>query len=356
MPAVSILMPVKNGAAHLGECLASIEAQTLTDYELVAVDDGSTDATPALLSEAARRDPRIRPLYQPPAGIVAALELAAAHARAPLLARMDGDDAMMPHRLEAQLHLLGCHPHLALVTCGVQHHPATPPGPGMEAYCHWLNSLNEPEDFRRERFIESPLAHPAVMMRRDAYEAAGGYRDTPWAEDYDLWLRMLEAGHAMARHPETLLLWRDHPHRSSRRDGRYSPAQFMAAKAHYLVRWLRQRQGGDADRPDGASPPEVIVWGGRTARRMAAMLVAQGVRLLALVDVHPRRIGTHYPVPGRQFHAPVPVLAPAGLPPPGRHTLLALAGERASVAPRSLIRQGAHARGYREGHDFLCLA
>src|SRR5688500_5268253 len=112
-PPVSVLLPVRDGAPHLAECIASLAAQTDADFEVIAVDDGSRDDTPVLLAAWAERDPRVRVLTQPPLGLVAALERARAHARGRWLARMDADDVALPHRLAAQRALLEAEPTLA---------------------------------------------------------------------------------------------------------------------------------------------------------------------------------------------------------------------------------------------------
>ena len=106
LPHVSILMPVRNEERFLAAALRSVAAQTLTDWELVAVDDSSTDATPAILAEAARRDPRIRVLRPAERGLVPALNAGLAACRAPLVARMDGDDVSHPRRLASQAEFL----------------------------------------------------------------------------------------------------------------------------------------------------------------------------------------------------------------------------------------------------------
>ena len=102
-PRVSVLLPVRDEEPFLAECLESLSAQTLADFEVIAVDDGSTDATPGILAAHARSDSRFHMLRQEPAGMVAASERARAEARAPLVARMDADDVALPERLELQV-------------------------------------------------------------------------------------------------------------------------------------------------------------------------------------------------------------------------------------------------------------
>jgi glycosyltransferase involved in cell wall biosynthesis len=119
-PAVSVLMPVRNGTAYLPESVASIQSQDFPSFELLIIDDGSTDATSALLASFAAADPRIRVFHQPPQGIVAALNTGIAHAHAPYLARLDADDRARPGRLGRQVAFMAAHPEIGLLGTAAQ--------------------------------------------------------------------------------------------------------------------------------------------------------------------------------------------------------------------------------------------
>ena len=120
-PRVSILMPVHNEAVFLPAALSSLTKQTLIEWELVVVDDGSSDATPEMLAEAALRDPRIRVIRQNSDGLVHALNAGLAACRAPIIARMDGDDICHPRRLECQVAFLDANPNIGLAACNCRH-------------------------------------------------------------------------------------------------------------------------------------------------------------------------------------------------------------------------------------------
>ncbi|UCE88660.1 MAG: glycosyltransferase, partial [Pseudomonadota bacterium] len=247
-------MPVRNCGALLRSAADSIIAQTWPRWELIVVDDHSSDGSPERLCGL---DPRIRVVRNPGRGIVAALNAGAAAASGEFLARMDGDDIALPWRLEAQLALLGDAPDIGIAGGRVEIFGGAPQlAAGYRAYQRWINALVTPHDIAREIFIESPIPHPTAMLRRDVFDALGGYRDTPWAEDYDLWLRAFQAGVPMAKPREVVLRWRDAPARLSRTSARYSQHNFLRAKAHFLAR-------------TGLRGREAVIWGaGPTGRRL----------------------------------------------------------------------------------------
>ena len=189
VPKVSILLPVRDAGLTLEETLISLKSQTFDDFELVLVNDGSTDETAAIAKHCFVGDDRLRILEpQGGNGLVPALQLGLDKSRANIVARMDGDDIALPRRLELQYELLQREPQVSLVTCQVESFSEQELGGGYRHYDAWLATLLTHEDFMRERFVESPLSHPTVMFRREAILGLGGYRDLDWPEDYDLWL------------------------------------------------------------------------------------------------------------------------------------------------------------------------
>ncbi len=335
-PAVSVLLPVRNAAPHLRGCLQSLSGQSLRDFEVVALDDGSRDGSGEILESWAAIDHRFRVFREPACGLVAALNLGLAACRAPLVARMDADDVSHPNRLQLQFEVLDESPEIGVVSCHVRHYPHSGVGEGFKIYEAWLNALVEHEAMARERFIESPLAHPSVMVRSELLYQAGGYCDHDWPEDYDLWLRLFGAGVRFAKIPKPLFFWREHPRRLSRNHTRYTTDAFLRCKAHYLL--------------DGplAGVDRVVVWGaGRTGRRISRYLMAGGAPVEAFVDIDPRKIGGV--ARGR------PVLPAADLPALLGNGTVVLAAV-ASRGARALIRQRLEVLGLAEGADYWCVA
>jgi glycosyltransferase involved in cell wall biosynthesis len=332
-PPVSVLLPVRDGAEHLPDAVASLTAQRFSDFEVIAVDDGSVDGTPDLLCDWARRDARVVVVRQPRRGIARALGSALARSSAPFVARMDADDIALPERLGAQHAELVASPELAVLGTHVTLFPHEGLTAGMRRYEQWLSSLTTPEEIERDILIESPLCHPSVMARRDALLSVGGYRDIDGPEDYDLWLRLARAGFRMANLPQALLRWRDRPDRATRRDRRYRRRAIEALKLRHLTSW---RLGGSR---------KVGIWGaGPHGKRWSRLLRARGVAVDFFVEVAPRKIG-------QRIHG-APVISGAGLPAPGETLVLVAVGVEGA---RELIRAELGRRGWTEPLDFLCL-
>lgn len=334
---VSVVMPVRNGEACVRQAIESVTAQTLSDWELIVVDDGSTDRTVEVVANLARREPRIRLLRQPPHGVAAALTVGCAAAHGDLIARMDADDWMAPQRLELQGRFLATHEDIGVVSCRVGYGGDATLTAGYAEHVAWINSLLTPEEIARRRFVESPVAHPSVMFRRETLERFGGYRVGDFPEDYELWLRWLDAGVRFAKLPEELLRWNDPPTRLSRTDPRYRVEAFYRIKCHYLARWLRKTV---------APPRQVWLWGaGRITRLRFRALEEQGVRVAGFIDIDPRKAGRLWD--GRR------IVLPDNLPP--RETCFVVAGVGTRGA-RELIAARLREQGWREGEDFVLAA
>jgi glycosyltransferase involved in cell wall biosynthesis len=196
-PAVSVLMPVYNAAPWLPAALASLLAQTFTDFELVAVDDGSTDASLAILRDA--RDARLRVLAGPHRGVVAAMRTALAQARAPLVARADADDVYAADRLQRQVEFLAHRPAVAAVGAAVRRLGQRLTNPAQSARIRWT------------ALYRNPIANTTVMVRRAAALAVGGYpADHRLVDDYPFLSRLVDRFEA-ANLPEVLATVTVHP-------------------------------------------------------------------------------------------------------------------------------------------------
>ena len=233
-PEVSILLPVFDGATTLPACLRSIARQTYSDWECVLVDDGSTDASGELAAAAAAADSRIRVITTPHRGLVSALNIGLARCRGRYVARMDADDCMLRQRLELQAAALGNAPELAAVGARVRFFPRPALGDGMRRYEQWLNGMESAADVGADAFVECPIAHPSLFARREIL-VEHGYRDQGWPEDYDLFLRLHTARHAIAVVPRRLVAKRCGPQCLSQTSPAYTVDRFTQCKAAHLA-------------------------------------------------------------------------------------------------------------------------
>lgn len=205
MAAVDVLIPAYNAEATLRETLDSVLAQTFTYFRIVLVDDGSSDATPAIAAEYAQRDPRIHVISQANGGVVDALNAGLKYCNAEFLARLDSDDVARPGRLAAQLAYLESHPDCVAVGSGVIH---------IDERNALLTGVPHPApvdaaDPTRAPGQEPYIVHSTMFARRAVVEAVGGYRHSPNSEDSDLFWRLAEHGELFSL-PEALVKYRVH--------------------------------------------------------------------------------------------------------------------------------------------------
>jgi glycosyltransferase involved in cell wall biosynthesis len=329
----SVLLPFFDAEKTLEAALRSVARQREARLECIVVDDGSRDGSPQVAERFAASDPRFRVITLPHGGLVAALNAGLASCRAPIVARMDADDLMHRDRLSSQLAMLATEPALGAVGCHVRIFPRRGLGEGMRAYERWLNAIDSPQRLAIEAFVECPVAHPTLTIRRDVLQALG-YRDRGWPEDYDLVLRLLAKGFSIGVVPRKLHAWRHGPRRLSQRSPAYAVERFTDCKAAFLA-------GGFLGRGD-----HYVLWGyGSTARALRRALLRHGKRPSHIIELHPGRLG-------ETIHG-APVLPPAALPGLPRRPIVVSV---ARAGPRGEVRASLATMGFREGTDFICAA
>ena len=333
-PKVSVLLPLRDAAATLESCLESLANQTLGDVEVVAVDHGSVDATPALLGKWSGRLDGLSVHRHAGGSLLDALNEGLARCRGTYIARMDGDDLCLPQRLEEQVQWLDSHPETHLLGSRVELFSGSGLTEGYRSYQDWINGVVSPEQIARELFVECPLPHPTWMARREVYERLGGYQDNDLPEDYHFLLRCAEAGLGLAKHPLALLRWREHPERHSRTHPRYKRDAFFRLKARFIDKLFLQ------GRP-------AVVWGaGDRGRLLIRSLLDAGVTVAACVGLSEED--------GRrptEAHG-VPVTAPDALPAQLPGPILVCVG---TPGIRPAIHDFMRGRGLDEGRDW-CFA
>lgn len=329
---ISVLLPFRDAAPTLREAVTSVLTDMGPADELVLVDDGSTDGSSAIADGFAASDGRVITLATNGVGVARALTRGLEACRGEWIARMDADDVSLPGRLAAERAMLEADRALGAVATQVE--PIGAPGPGMRRYVEWQNGILTAEDHARAIFVESPVCHPSTMIRREALDAVGAFRDGPFAEDYDLWLRLHAAGWGIAKVPATLFRWRIHPSSVTWNDPRLSLDAHRRLRAEHLARRI--------DRP-------FVMWGaGAAGRRLARELEPHGARASYFIDIDPRKIG--------RTARGVPILGVAeGLARArAEHSLVIVAV--AAVGARDLVRTRLAEDGFVEGADFVCAA
>ncbi len=332
-PDVSVVLPYRDVLATLAEAATSILEEREVGLELLLIDDGSRDGSADVAAALAASDPRVRLLSSSGAGIVSALNLGLAEAAAPLVARMDGDDVSLRGRLASQRRAMEEDGSLAALGTQIEAFPSDVIEGGLARYVAWQNGLLSAEEHAVQVFVEAPLCHPSVMLRRDVVRGLGGYRQGRFPEDYDLWLRLVRGGHRIRKLQEVLLRWRQRPGRLTFNDPRYSLESIRALRAEHLAERLQGEQR------------ELVLWGaGPTGRRLARALEPHGVRFTRFVDIDPLKIG--------RTARGAPITSMEGLRPEEHFVVFAVG----AAGARALVSSALREREFIEGADFLAAA
>lgn len=326
---VSIVFPVGPGVAQAGLALGDLLGQTWENLEVVAVLNGCLPEVRAEFLEV--RDERLRVIDLGDEGrLLDALEVAVAGSEGKWLARMDSDDRCEVTRIARQVGILAGG-ECEVASCEIELCGGL--GKGMQRYVDWVNGLDSAEKVSRERFVESPVVQPTVMMSKDLFLEVGGYLRNGFAEDYDLWLRLLEKGVRFGKVPEKLYKWHDRNDRLTRSDPRFGQKKMLELKADALSRLPEVRKRGVAI--SGAGP---------IGKVLGRELIARGIDVLGFYEVSPKRIGSVCQ------GAPIVGTEEFGI----RWREAILLGGVGVGGGREKVRALAAESGYQEGVDFWC--
>jgi len=328
---ISVILPYRNACATLHEAVASVLADMAEEDELILVDDGSTDDGPSIAAALASGDERIIMVTSGGVGIAGALMRGIERCRGEYIARMDADDVSLPGRLAAERELLDADPSLGAVATRVEPFGANV-AEGIRRYVDWQNGLVSAADHARSIFVEAPVCHPSTMIRRSALDAVSGFHAGEFAEDYDLWLRLVESGWGIAKVPHVLFRWRIHGQNVTWTDPRLSFDSLRRLRARHLAKRI--------DRPFG-------IWGaGAYGRRLARELEANGARVSFFIDIDPLKIG--------RTRRGAPVLSVDDGLARARKDGALLIVAIAVFGARDIVRARLIDRELVEGLDFLC--
>ena len=267
-PLISILIPCKNAAQYLDECLSSIVKQSYKSWELIIVDDQSTDQSWTILASWSSKYDNIRILKNNGTGIISALRLAYSVSIGRLITRMDADDLMTLAKLEIMASQLILHGPGHLATGKVKYFRNDQAlGDGYERYAHWLNSLSENGTNFNEIYKECSIPSPCWMLYREDLDAIQAFQPDIYPEDYDLVFRMYKKGlRIIPSTNEVLHFWRDHGSRASRNDANYKDNRFLDLKTSNFINI------------DFKKDHKLALWGaGKKAKHISKILISKEI-------------------------------------------------------------------------------
>ncbi|MFK8039550.1 MAG: glycosyltransferase family 2 protein, partial [Crocinitomicaceae bacterium] len=274
---ISIVMPMRNAMPFLNECIDSIIGQTISDWELVVVNDHSTDASEAVMQEYSNKDKRITILNAKGKGIIDALQQAYLHTSGQFITRMDADDIMPPKKLELFLEKLYHLP--SSVVTGKIKYIGDNLREGYIKYENWMNGLMEKHSHYLEIYRECVIPSPAWMIERNLFESVGGFTPNTYPEDYDLTLRFYTHKIPIVAVQEVVHIWRDYQERTSRNDPNYAFNAFEALKTDYFLK------------TDYKQEELLVLWGGgKKGKNIALLLQKHGVKFIWACN-NPKKIG-----------------------------------------------------------------
>lgn len=276
---VSLVMPFRNTAPFLPDCLNSILDQSYMNWQLVMVNDHSTDNSEKVALAYAKKDSRIVVVQNAGKGIIPALQTSYRHVRGEFISRMDSDDRMAPNRIQAMIDLLQTKGIGHLAVGQVQYFSDSGISDGYAKYEKWINGLTASGRNYLELYKECVIPSPCWMAYREDFDRAGGFEENRYPEDYDLTFRFYEAGLEVIPCAEVLHYWRDYPSRTSRTSDHYAQNFFLDLKLHYFLKlhW-------DQNRP-------LVIWGaGNKGKHLASALQDNEVPFRWMCD-NPNKIG-----------------------------------------------------------------
>ncbi|SNY99800.1 glycosyltransferase family 2 protein [Flagellimonas pacifica] len=276
---VSILIPFKNTAHFLPECLNSILNQGYINWEVIAINDHSEDKSFEVLSDYAQNDSRIKVFNNEGQGIIPALRTAYVKTSGIFITRMDSDDIMKPNRVEHMVNALIENGKGHVSVGQVKYFSERGISNGYERYEQWLNHLTSFGKNYTEIYKECVIPSPCWMAHREDFDVSGAFEPDRYPEDYDLTFRFYENGLKIIPCTETLHLWRDYDSRTSRTHEHYAQNYFLDIKLHYFL-----KLDYDKNRP-------LTIWGaGFKGKTIAKKLLEHQIDFVWLCD-NPKKIG-----------------------------------------------------------------
>ena len=274
-------MPFYNAEKTLKRSVTSVLNQTFTDFELILVNNNSTDKSLKIASLIKKKDNRVKLLNEKKQGVVFATEKGFNNSDADIIARADADDVWHKDKLMFQFNFLTENPDIDVVSCCVNY-IGDIKNDGMLTYVNETNQYLKNKDIAINRFSELQVINPTLMFKKEIALKYGLYRDSDFPEDYEMFLRWAENGVKYHKLPEILLDWYDSETRLTRTDKRYSFEAFYKIKSSFLYRYLKE---------NNPFFPNIVVWGaGKRTKKRTKYSKNLGINIKYFIDVDEKKI------------------------------------------------------------------
>ena len=272
---VSVIIPFFNAANTLEACLKSISVQTFKDFECVLIDNNSSDGGAEIAKRYCESDERFKLIHEKQQGVAFASNAGSAVAKGKYIARIDADDIAMADRLEKQYTFLGQNRDYGAVAGLSKYGAHKDNTEGFERFVFWCNQQVSYDDIFKRRFIDTTIINPTAMWRKSVEQKIGGYRHGDFPEDYEMWLRWLQAGVKIGKINSEVIQWHDSDGRLTRTDNIYSTEAFFKIKSYYFSLWFKTHK----------CFPKLLIWGAsRVSRKNLDYLGENGVQIKGFID------------------------------------------------------------------------
>jgi len=329
MPEISVILPFYNAEQTIKRAVNSVLSQTFKDFEILAVNNNSTDKSKQIIRELSEKDKRLKILNENKQGVVFASLKGLESAKSKFIARADADDVWLPEKLMQQYTYMQEHPEVGVVSCRVNF-IGNSENKGMRAYVEETNKYLTHTEIYLNRFSELQVINPTILFRKSDAEKYEFYKEGNFPEDYELFLRWIEKGVKYHKLSDTLLDWYDSENRLTRTDNRYSVNAFYRIKSKYLFRFLKE---------NNPFFPQIVVWGaGKLSKKRLKHLEDSGIQTKYFIDVDKNKIDDKN------------IISYKNIPHPGKIYIVNFVNNRGM---RSKIRDFLISRNYIEGKNFI---
>lgn len=270
---ISIITPFYNPGSYFKDCIQSVLEQTYQNWELLLVNDHSTDDSLTTAKAFTNLDDRIKLFENSTKGLIPALRLAYGKSTGNYITRMDADDLMTPNRLEFMVSKLSSAGSDHVCVGKVKYISESEMGDGYQKYEAWLNDLSEREANFEGIYRECSIPSPNFLIHRADFDKIGGFESNIYPEDYDLAFRMYQNDLRVCSVNEVTHYWRDHSTRSTRTQDHYHPLSFIPLKVKYFLEL------------DYSKTHPLVLWGaGKKGKLIAKELINHDVDFQWITD------------------------------------------------------------------------